>query len=289
LTRPSTSLPSHAQLSDTDLHLYLAGALPRRQALYLRIALSLNRDLRQRLAALQAEAQAYREERQHRLADKLFGPWNFNPRAAEAAPSSLLWRRRGPLYAMAAVVVALGLWPIYLTQRMAHHITTENGGAFEEASQGLEPGVDYTAKGAPADMQLFVKGDTLRRVAGVDVRITSRDTLQLVPPGGAQPYLAIYGYESLNGEIGPVTRLFPQSGISAVRVSVQKPPPGLTVAGTAENRLICIASDRGFDLALAESTLASMRQTHPQNDPQKHGLTWPKGWRVQTFQVRPSP
>jgi hypothetical protein len=289
LTRPSTSSPPHTDLSDTDLHLYLARALPRRQALYMRLALLMNRDLRQRLAALQDEAEAYREERQPRLADKIFGPWNFNPRAAEAAPSSLLWRRRGPLYAMAAVVVALGLWPIYLTQRMAHHITTENGGAFEDASQGVEPGVDYTAKGAPADMQLFVKGDTLRRVAGIDVRITARDTLQLVPPGGAQPYLAIYGFESLNGIAGPVTRLFPQNGIAAVQVSAQKPPPGLTVAGTAENRLICIASDRGFDLALAESTLSNMRRTGLQNDPQKPDMIWPKGWRVQTFQVRPSP
>lgn len=274
-----------AQLSDTDLHLYLARALPRRQTWYLRLALFLSPDLRQRLAALQAEIQVYREERQPRLAEKMFGPWHSLPRAAEAAPSPQdalgIWRRRGPLLAMASVlVVALGIWPIYLTERMAEQITTQGG-------QGADADVPlYTAKGAPAEMQLFVKGDTLSRVTGLDVSLTPGDTLQLVPPGGSQPYVAIYGYEYQNGIAGPMVRIFPKSGLAASQVSAAKPPPGLTVSGSAENRLICIASDRGFDLALAESTLSNPSAKAGSSSWPKN---WPKGWRVQAYSIKARP
>lgn len=260
------------QLSDVDLHLYLAKAMPWHRRLFFRVAIFLNDDLSERLQEMQKEISAYQSVEQGRLGYKLYADSNLNgpfPGKGHQRTRTLNPRWRMAMSAAFSVLIALAIWPLYQSNALK--------------VDGMEEPL-YTAKGSPLELSLFVKGDTLRRVQGNQVRIAPHDTLQLLPPGGAKPFVAIYGFEPGQG----FTRLFPAQGNRAKQITSHQPPPGLVISGGRENRLLCIAQEKDFSLLDLEASLqkSGMGDSYP-NENQAHIL--PAPWHLQTFIVQGEP
>ncbi len=215
----------------------------------------------------------------------------LRPSLAERNGMSLvreLWARRGLRLGMSmlfSVVLALALFPLMQSETLK----------LRSVDEPL-----YTAKGSPLELSLFVKGDSLRRVQGSELRVASHDTLQLLPPGASKPFVAIYGYEPGSG----LTRLFPAQGNQSTQISTADPPPGLVLSSGEENRLICIAQEKAFSLRELESALqVALKQANAKGEThsagQDHGdddrnsdamqLVLPAPWHVQAFHVQSGP
>jgi hypothetical protein len=266
-------------LTDTDLHLYLAKAMPWQKRLLFRVAVFFNDDLRKRLQEMRQEIAGFQSHEQSRLAYKLYANADLGRTAEARAKARMTFaerlsfhpRLRLALSTGLSLVIALAIWPLYQSKALK--------------IDGPEEPL-YTAKGSPLELSLFVKGDTLRRVVGETVRISGTDTLQLLPAGGAKPHIAIYGLEP--GQ--PLTRLFPAQGEKARQITSHEPPPGLVLSGGSENRLICIALDKPFDLAEIENVLQGMAWGKVPSQSKSALLkNFPAPWHVQTFSVQGEP
>lgn len=245
------------RLTEVDWHLYLADALPWRSRWLMRMALLFSREKRRDLAVLRGTIAEYRGREQGRLAEKLFGPFHglaatsHSSRAPVASRetwgqrlASRLSPGRGMGLALASLALAAVLWPLWQSG--------QDGRISGHAS------VEYTAKGESGGMRLFVKGDSLRAEIGREVRVTRHDTLQLLPLGKAQPFLAVFGYDAGQG----LVRIFPApgQGDAAQQVSGSKPPPGLVLSSGGDNHLICVTKTNSFSL---DSVAQVLRRSDP--------------------------
>ncbi len=244
------------RLTEVDWHLYLADALPWRSRLLMGVALLFSREKRRDLAVLRESISEYRGHEQGRLAEKLFGPFHglasaANPRHVHVTPGGTWLEKlatrlspgRGMGLALASLALAAVLWPLW---------QSELGRATGKAP------VEYTAKGESDGMRLFVKGDSLRAEIGREVWVTRRDTLQLLPLGKSQPFLAVFGYDAEQG----LVRIFPApgQGNAALQVSGGKPPPGLVLSSGGDNHLICVTKTTSFPL---DSVAQVLRRSDP--------------------------
>jgi hypothetical protein len=227
------------RLTDVDLQLYLAGALPLGKRLLLRWTLRLDPELRARLARLREENAAFRRKEMRRLEGILFpAPIVRGARAGAV-------RERGPAWLPALAGACCVLLFCALPFRAG--LRDVLGGALDEAVN--DP--DVIAKGRGLGVSLFVKGDSAYRVESQTARVAATDTLQVMPLGAEPQYLALLGWDARQG----LVRLFPREGGRAPRVSRSAPPPALLLQDVADNRLICVTATGPFSVADAEAAL----------------------------------
>ena len=260
-----------APANEADLHLYLAGALPRRKRLLLAWALALDAGLRARMDSLRAEAEAYRNLEMTSLRARLYpapGPAvSAQPERAASAPAGrraapspeaggFRWesflpsgRQWGPALGGAFAVLALCAAPWL---KPAGGLEGAWGGRPAPGSGASGVGSpDFIAKGNGLGVALYVKGDSAYRVERHAARVSPEDTLQALPLGSAPQHLALFGWDARQG----LVRLFPAEGEASRRVSPDAPPPALLLQGMEDNRLVCVTSNAPFRLRDAEALL----------------------------------
>lgn len=264
-------------LSDTDLQLYLAGALPPGKRLLLALALQIDVGLKARLESLKADNAAFAGGEMARLRGRLFPA----ARTATATPSrgaastdgeGFSWRNLFPQggrsfgYAMAGSFAVLALCAVpFLGQR-------QQMAGFGEA------GPDLIAKGTALGVTLFVKGDSAYRVENHQARVAPADTLQAMPLGTQPQHLALFGWDPAQG----LVRLFPSEGAGSRQVSPTEPPPALLLQGMDDNRLICVTANAPFKLAQAEALLKKKPFTPLSAAPATHLA---RGLYMQVFSI----
>jgi hypothetical protein len=290
-------------LSDTDLQLYLAGALPPGKQALLTAALAVDADLKARLEALRSDNREFEAKEMARLRARLFPaaattaapagtarnatpaePDGKAPLAAarSAAPArrpvadreDSLWNRLFPRggrsfgYALAGSFAVLALCAVpFLGQRT------------EVSTWDDDP--EYTVKGSALGVTLYVKGDSAYRVADHKAQVAPTDTLQAIPLGAQAQHLALFGWDPAQG----LVRLFPTEGKDARRVSATEPPPALLLQGMEENRLVCVTANSPFRLADAEALLRKKPFTPLSGAPATHLA---RGLYVQVFSIAKS-
>jgi hypothetical protein len=233
------TLPA-SRLTELDLRLYLAGALPPGKRLLFRWALALDPALRARLREARAADAAFRRGGMPRLRERLFP----EPRRASAAPSPRAFGffRPGFAPALAGAVCALAFTSFLIAPGLK-----SAGGAYDAAMGNPEA----IAKGRGLGVALLVKGDSVYRVERQAARVRGTDTLQVLPLGTEPQHLVLLGWDARQG----LVRLFPRAEGPAPRVSRTQPPPALLPQDGAENRLICVTATGPFTVAQAEAAL----------------------------------
>jgi hypothetical protein len=247
------------RLTEIDISLYLAGALPLGKRLLFRWALALDPGLRARLAEARAAGAEFRRKEMPGLRKSLF------PARAGTAPFLDRFRSAfgaGP--ALAGAFCALLLAPLLLAPGLRFGPGSLR---FTDGSYAAEEGdPDAIAKGGGLGVALVVKGDTAYRVERQAVLVRGNDTLQVIPLGTEPQHLALLGWDPRQG----LVRLFPRADGPAPRVSRANPPPALLPQAGAGNRLICVTSNRPFTVALAEAALRAEPFRNMENAPASH-------------------
>lgn len=252
-------------LSDVDLHLYLAGAMPLGKRLLLRWNLFLDAGLRARLAELRRGNAEFAALEMPALRGRLFpgapgqagsaalpAPAPSRPHGAAAGGvdwSSLLGGRRFG-YALAGGFAVLALCAVPFLGRLP---TSAVDGV--DGLDGLDgvaaEGSDLIPKGRGLGVILYVKGDSTYRVENHAARMAPTDTLQAVPLGSAPQHLVLFGWDARQG----LVRIFPAEGSTSRMASAAEPPPALLLQGMEENRLVCVTSGSPFQVEAALALL----------------------------------
>lgn len=270
------------ELSDVDLHLYLAGALPAGKRLLLRWHLLLDAGLRARLADLRRANAEFAAGEMASLRGRLF-PAVPAPGRAPAARSRASagggaagggfdWsgfpggRRFG--YALAGGFAVLALCAVPFL-RGTHDLAVDGIAANDP---------DVLVKGRGLGVTLYVKGDSAFRVENHSARMAPTDTLQAVPLGSAPQHLVLLGWDANQG----LVRLFPSEGPGSRRVSAAEPPPALLLQGMDENRLVCVTSGSPFRV---EDALALLGKKPFQPLPKAPAAHLEQGLFVQVFAI----
>lgn len=242
-------------LSDVDLHLYLAGALPPGKRLLMAWNVALDARLRSRLKALREETERFGQMEMPALKAKLF------PVAATMAPARRAafikagearedgsWKDWLPLgsrqwgYALAGSFAVLALCAVPFfgpPQGVDDHVYVAGEGP------------DAIAKGRGLGVTLYVKGDSSYKVEDHAARMSPQDTLQAIPLGNAAQQMVLLGWDARQG----LVRLFPSDGSMSRQVSAAEPPPALLLQGMEENRLVCVTGSAPFRIQDAEALL----------------------------------
>ncbi|MDQ3000515.1 MAG: hypothetical protein M3Y08_04555 [Fibrobacterota bacterium] len=244
-------MKSKSNLTETDLQLYLAGALPLGKRLMFAWAVLVDRDLRADLRGLEEINASFRKKEMRRLQGILFpAPLGASARAPDADRRGFagFFPARGPRAWGPALVGALSLSVLCA---LPWYLSPEPSGSPSTLS-GIEAGgPDWIAKGRGLGVNLFVKGDSAYRVENQTAHIAPMDTLQVVPLGSEAQHLVLLGWDARQG----LVRVFPKDGARARRVSRLEPPPALLLQDMAENRLICITAVGPFLVSDAEAAL----------------------------------
>lgn len=260
------------KLSDVDLHLYLAGALPWSKRFLLAWALALDAGLRARLAALREENQAFGGREMASLKARLFPGASRSPArmSSRRLLPSLPGRQWG--YALAGSMAVLALCAVpYLAPTRA---IDGRGGLDGWAGEGP----DVIAKGRGLGVSLYVKGDSAYRVEHHAARVAPADTLQVIPLGTVPQHLLLLGWDARQG----LVRIFPPDGAMSRRVSPGEPPPALLLQGMEDNRLVCVTANVPFRVADVEALLKRKPFQPLDKAPASH---LEKGLYVQVFAI----
>jgi hypothetical protein len=286
------------RLTETDLQLYLAGALPPGKRLMMAWALRVDGALRADLDRLKAGNAAFRRKEGRRLQGILFpdAPGSAAAReprnAREAARGSAgagsartqaasgLRRGWAPALAGAFSLAVLCVLPF-------RGAPGADGAAGHDERRGFDGSAaaarhDFIAKGGALGVNLFVKGDTAYRVEHQSARVAVTDTLQVVPLGSEAQHLVLLGWDARQG----LVRLYPREGERARKVSGREPPPALLLQDMADNRLICVTAVGPFRIAEAEAALRRAPFLPMEKAPASH---LHKGLYLQVFSIAKEP
>ncbi|MDB5102969.1 MAG: hypothetical protein JWP91_658 [Fibrobacteres bacterium] len=295
-------------LGETDLHLYLAGALPPSKRFLMVWALLMDRDLRESLRALRDRNGSYRKGEMRRLRGILFPALPAVPGALPARPASggkaagsgparrlaewldrapdwMAGGNRFPALAAACAMAILCVVPLRNLRDLRASSGVEGGAgatfdgeAFGQVESKGDDGQDFIAKGRGLGVNLFVKGDTAYRVEHQSALVSVTDTLQVMPMGSEAQHLVLLGWDEHQG----LVRLFPKAGDRARKVSRQDPPPALLLQDMADNRLICVTAVGPFRIADAEAALRRKPFLPMEKAPPSH---LEKGLYLQVFSI----
>lgn len=271
------------RLTEADIGLYLAGALPLGRRMLFRWALALDPDLRERLAEARAAEAGFRRKEMPGLRKRLFPASSAQARAARsparaAGPMPFPARFRsafgaGP--ALAGAFCALLLAPLLLATGLRFGPGSLR---FSDGPYAEDGDPDAIAKGSGLGVALVVKGDTAYRVERQAVLVRGSDTLQVMPLGTEPQHLALLGWDPRQG----LVRLFPRAGGPAPRVSRADPPPALLPLAGPGNRLICVTANRPFTMAQAEAALKAEPFRNMETAPASH---LGRGLYLQVFSI----
>jgi hypothetical protein len=297
---------TRTRLTETDLQLYLAGALPTGKRLMMAWALLMDGALRADLERLKDRNESFRRKEGRRLQGILF-PDVLGSAAAQAArrsegasPSRIaeasgigndtpaakpVFGFRGgwaPALAGALSLAVLCVLPFRGTPDGTSGLGTGIGdlSGFDGSPSAVHD--DFVAKGGALGVNLFVKGDTAYRVEHQAARVAATDTLQVVPLGSEAQHLVLLGWDARQG----LVRLFPREGERARKVSGREPPPALLLQDMADNRLICVTAVGSFRIAEAEAALRRAPFLPMEKAPASH---LHKGLYLQVFSIAKEP
>ncbi len=282
------------QPSDLDIQLHLAGVLPRRTALVLRIRALLDRQLQTRLAEARSSRDRFARESQPRLHERLFAgdALSSAESAGKEGRAGMLRRfldlvavpRSGaPWFALAATgCLALGLSTmLWLTSLFPNAISPPIQGLSATSSDS-----DFGTKGGSSDdsldgslgIHLYVKGVSTYRVEGHQAKLNPSDTLQVIPLGERPQHLWLLGWDPSQG----LVPLFPEKDTLSRPVSPESLPPALVPQGDGrENHLICVSSTSPIALSEVRRLLESQMTT--QQEPGMPSAFFSSGAYVQRF------
>jgi hypothetical protein len=286
--------------TETDLQLYLAGALPPGKRLMMAWALRVDGALRADLDRLKAENAAFRRKEGRRLQGILFPKapgsadareaWNARAAArgsAGAGPAgtraaSGLRRGWAPALAGAFSLAVLCVLPFRGAPGPDGGVGADHGGRRGFDGSAAAARHDFIAKGGALGVNLFVKGDTAYRVEHQTARVAVTDTLQVVPLGSEAQHLVLLGWDARQG----LVRLYPREGGLARKVSGREPPPALLLQDMADNRLICVTAVGPFRIAEAEAALRRAPFLPMEKAPASH---LHQGLYLQVFSIAKEP
>ncbi len=241
-------------LTDVDLQLYLAGALPPGKRLMLKWALTVDRSLRTRLRDLEAGNQAFRRKEMRRLDGILFpeAPGEAARRSVRTGSTRGVTRSgtggRAWVPSLAGACLVMVFCALPMVRADLGATSGSNGGNSLSEALG-DP--DFIPKGRALGVNLFVKGDSAYRVEHQSALVAATDTLQVMPMGSEAQHLVLLGWDARQG----LVRLFPMDGDRSRRVSRSEPPPALLLQDMADNRLICVTATGPFKVSAAEAAL----------------------------------
>lgn len=264
--------------TETDLQLYLAGALPTGKRLMMAWALMADGALRADLERLKEENEAYRRKEGRRLQGLLFPEV---PGPARAPSSAWPGPKRGWAPALAGAL-SLAVLCVLPFRGMPGIDGGGQAGRLDAGFDGSAARGDFIAKGGALGVNLFVKGDTAYRVEHQAARVAATDTLQVVPLGSEAQHLVLLGWDARQG----LVRLFPREGGRARKVSGREPPPALLLQDMADNRLICVTAVGPFRIAEAEAALRRPPFLPMEKAPASH---LHKGLYLQVFSIAKEP
>ena len=232
-------------LTDIDLQLYLAGALPLGKRLMLKWALAMDRPLRNRLRELEAGNQSFRRKEMRRLEGILFpeAPGAATRRSVRGAHDGRRSQERAWIPSLAGACCVLAFCALPLFRAVEPFASGSMAAALGEP--------DFIPKGRALGVNLFVKGDSAYRVEHQTALVAATDTLQVMPMGSEAQHLVLLGWDARQG----LVRLFPREGDRSRRVSRFEPPPALLLQDMADNRLICVTATGPFKVSDAEAAL----------------------------------
>lgn len=271
---------SKSGLTETDLQLYLARALPLGKRLMIAWAALVDRGLRADLRELGEFNASFRKKEMRRLHGILFpAPLGASARATDAdrrgSAGFFPGRASGPRAWGAALAGALSLSVLCA---LPWYLSPEPYGAPSTLSGNADGDPDWIAKGRGLGVNLFVKGDSAYRVENHTAHVAPTDTLQVVPLGSEAQHLVLLGWDARQG----LVRVFPKEGARARRVSRLEPPPALLLQDMAENRLICITAVGPFLVSDAEAALRNRPYRPIEKAPASH---LHKGLYLQIFSI----
>ena len=222
---------NRSAITDIDIQLYLAHAMPLRYRILIWFAGLLDANLRERINE-QRDANAQFAHQEYPRLMKILGGLNIAPESQShnVRPQSALWWSGG-----LSVATALCLVFIFL-----------NG-----QENSISEKFQFAAKGSSLGLQLFVKNSTAHRIDGFEVSTGPSDTIQLLPVGPEPQYMTILSWDSTAG----VVQVAPARGDLAISVSHSALPPAMVSDAASTTLLICITSLKPFTLSEAEARI----------------------------------
>ena len=263
--------------TETDLQLYLAGALPPAKRLMMAWALLVDGSLRAELRRLEARNESFRRKEMRRQQGILF-PDSLGTAAAAAAERNGAGNRAVSAEGVRWAPVLAGAMGLIVLCVLPFRAVTDLGGTgFASADDPA-----FIPKGGALGVNLFVKGDSAYRVEHQAALVGSADTLQVIPLGSEAQNLVLLGWDARQG----LVRLFPKEGGRSRRVSGREPPPALLLQDVADNRLICVTAVGSFRIAEAEAALRRDPFVPMEKAPASH---LHKGLYLQVFSITKGP
>lgn len=244
--------PDGNGLTETDLQLYLAGALPRSKSLMMAWALLVDGSLRAELRALKERNASFRKKEMRRLHGILF-PASGAGAVRRPAAAGFSPFRTGGMRALGPVLAGAFSLSVLCALPWIHPAASGDSrpGFASSTLSESESDPAFIAKGRGLGVSLFVKGDSAYRVENQAAFVAVTDTLQVMPLGSEAQHLVLLGWDARQG----LVRLFPKEGDRARRVSRLDPPPALLLQDMTDNRLICVTAVAPFRIADAEAAL----------------------------------
>ncbi|MGL1934975.1 MAG: hypothetical protein OCD01_08140 [Fibrobacterales bacterium] len=233
-------------LSDIDLQLFLAKALPLRKRLYIRILLLLSPELQKQYATIVAENATFMNREQPRLHQSLFGKSTKSAPTPKTSLFMVPWLKPALSFALVALI-ALPMVTTYM------------------ATNTHSPGQPYYAsKGSGLGVSLYKKEKEYTLLSDSHITLNISDTLQLMPMGTSDQFVALYTLHN-----NTLSRIYPEEAQVLTLFNEQTLPPSLIFDGDT-TRLIAVTAETQHALTQVEQIIAGFTSGYAQTPPLSH-------------------
>ncbi|MGL1901937.1 MAG: hypothetical protein OCC49_07370 [Fibrobacterales bacterium] len=233
-------------LSDIDMQLFLARALPWYKRLFIRILLLLSPELQKQYSKIAAENTVFMNREQPRLHQSLFEKNSTRAPIKNSSPFLAPWFKP----AISFATVALIALPM---------ITTYMATSTDSPDQPY-----YAAKGSGLGVSLFKKEREYTLLSDAHVNLNILDTLQLMPMGTSSQFVALYTLHN-----NKLSRIYPENTKTLVLFNEQTLPPSLIFDGDT-TRLIAVTATIPHALTKVEQIITGFSSDYNQTPPLSH-------------------
>ncbi len=201
-------------LSDIDIQLYLAKALPWYKRFFILISSILNTNIQEQIENAESANRVFTSTEQRKLQYKLFGTTVENESPSKHFPPFFR-----PAISFALIcVLAIPLY-FHMNQEQPH----------------------YTAKGSGLGVNIYKKDVDYTLLADKNIILSKNDTIQILPVGKTKQYCMLFALDSLN----TLQQIFPETENRLGLIDSNTLPPSLVFDGF-KTQLISITSSRNL-------------------------------------------
>ena len=173
-------------LTDIDLQLYLAGALPKHKAVLLWFALLISKNLKEKMKRIQRDNYEFINREYPKLKKKLNFPALESASDQESASNPEHLQKDIPLSTETdngfrfRLPITAAPWKLAAGLAFVLFLSVGIYMPYQMSKNATESAL-FTAKGRSLGIHLYAKGKTVRRIENFSVELPPSDTLQVMP------------------------------------------------------------------------------------------------------------